>query len=722
MERRLTLLASRLCGVVAMCISINMYAQEVDSHAIIDEMTENMAADGLLNENASEDIAEMHAMLERKIDLNTCSEEDLQRLIFLKHSQIRSIMLRRNKVKAFCSVYELQTIENIDAQTVERLNTFVTCEPIEMESKQSRISSVGAVVRAYTTYPQAKGFKSIDGKEPAYEGKPVGMLARLSLQHGEKWSAGAVLESDPGEPIASHGVTLTDFTSAFVQYSNRGKMLRQVIVGHYTARFGQGLGLWTGFASDGATSQTSLNRNAYGVMSTLSAAESGYLRGVAAYIVPSLNWRVTVFGSYTDGDVSTATTVVNEDSITKIEALTIQNDGYHRTKSELDGRNNFGQTLYGAVLTRSWQRVTSEVGYNQWHASIPLGTSDDLYRLNYPTGQNIGVAHADYRMYLPKVQAYGEVAYQTTHAVGMMQGVDVDMQNGNQLTLAARYFSPKYFTIYQNPYSRAGHAGGERGLRASLLISPRAGWSLFADVDVYRNSWLLYQKYAPSGGYKARFYLNYNINRNNALRLSLRHDDYDYASSINSKILTVTRRTALRFRWEAHPFVWARFISTVDKVFYGQQESGQHTEGFSMAERVSLHFSQPKLSADFVLAHFDTDDYNTRIYASHPEVRYAMSMPAYYYRGVQCVGQISWEPMRRLTIWLRGDYVHYYDRETISQGNQQINKSHLFNGKVQVSYYLQHYRHRKQPMNKAVGDGARSSITEDEAEDEEQDE
>ncbi len=678
-----------------MCIHINIYAQNTDTHAIIDDITEDMAADGLLSESASEEIAELHAIADKKIDLNTCTEEDLWRITFLKYNQIRNILRRRAKVKEFCTVYELQTVEGMDARTVEQLSAFATCEPIDTESKQSRMTYINTLLRAYTTYPQARGFKSIDGKEPAYVGKPVGLLARLSLSHGEKWSAGAVLESDPGEPIASHGVTLTDFTSAYLQYQNNKSMLRRVIVGNYTARFGQGLGLWTGFASNGATNETSLNRNAYGAMGSFSAAESGYLRGVAAYLVPSVNWRINIFGSYTDGDVSTATAAADEDSITKTEALTIQNDGYHRTLAELAGRNNFGQTLYGAVVSRSWQRVTAEIGHNQWHANIPFGKSDDLYRLNYPTGSDIGTTHADYRMYFPNYQAYGEIAYQSTGGVGMMQGVDIDLHNGNQLTIAARLFTPKYFTIYQNPYSRAGHAGGERGLHASLLISPLAGWSLFADVDVYRNKWLLYQKYAPSGGYKARFFVNYNINRHNTLRLSLRHDDFDYASSVNSKQLAITRRTALRFRWDARPFAWARFVSSIDKVFYGQKENNQHTEGFSMAERVSLNFAQQHLTADFVLAHFDTDDYNTRIYASHPEVRYAMSMPAYYYRGVQCVGQLSWEPVRRLTIWLRGDYTHYYDRETISQGNQQIDKSHAFSGKVQVMYNFQYYRRSK---------------------------
>ena len=677
-----------------MSIALNIYSQDIDNQNIIDNIIENMAADGLLSEAAAEDIAELEAISENPIDLNSCTEEELGKLLFLRKPQIDNILARREEVTAFVTVYELQTVEGMTAPLVEMLSKFVTCQPLE-NALRNRTWRVLAVGRAYSTWPRVRGFKSIDGKEPAYIGEPWGMFVRLKASYGDNWSGGAVFESDPGEPIAKNGITLTDFTSGYLQYKNKKTKVRQVVVGHYSAKFGQGLGLWTGFATDGATNETSLCRRGAGFQSTLSAAESGYLRGAAVYFVPAANWHINVFTSNTDGDVSTITTVADEDSITTVEAQTIQTDGYHRTEKELEGRNNFAQTLYGAVVQHSWTRITAEFGHNQWHASMPLAESSDLYRLNYPTGKDISTTHADYRFYLPNYQIYGEAAYQSSGGVGLMQAVDVDLRGGNMLTVAARLFNPEYYTIYQNPYSRAGHASGERGLRAALLIAPLPRWTLFADVDVYRNTWLLYQKYAPSGGYKARFYLDYRLNRRNFLRFTLRHDDFDYASTANSKLLTISTRTAFRLRWDARPFNWARFISSIDKVVYRQEENDVKSEGFSMEERISLTFNELHLSADFVMAHFDTDDYNTRIYATHPEVRYAMSMPNYYGRGVELVGMLTWKPINPITIWIKGDYTRYSDRETISSGNQLIDKNHSFSGKMQVSYNLQMRPHRK---------------------------
>lgn len=640
-----------------------------------------MATDGTLDENVQEDAANLIALAESPINLNTASENELKQLFFLSERQIKNIINRRNLVGAFATIHELQTIRGLRKTDIQRLEPFIIIEPIEQEERNKSLTNT-FVARIQRAWPKAKGYYAKNDTTAApFVGSPYKILIRDEVTYAKQWRAGFVAEKDPGEPVFAHGITATDFTSAFAQYTNSETVIRKAVVGHYTIQYGQGLGLWTGFSRDASTVQTSICRMANSFNGTLSASESGYMRGVAVKLGKGIH-NLDLFASHTDGDVSTT-----EDSDSIKLAQTIQTDGYHRTLNEISGRHNIEQITYGGYLDLSFRRVRAGIGGNHWHSSLPLARSTDLYKRFYPTGKNLTTLHADYKWFATSMLVYGEVAWQSSNTIAATQGIDIALGGGNTFSLAYRHFGKKYYVVNQNPYSKAGKPGGENGIYAALALAPIKHLTLLANVNIFNNAWLTYQKPAPTKGYKSRITATYTINRNNTLTLRFRYDEYDDKAPESRNEIAKTRRNALRFQWTGSPTANLKLRSSAERVRYAQ-EGCASSVGFWIGQEVTYTIDNPKIGISAIVGHFDTDTYDSRIYPTISDVPYSMTLTSLAGNGIIAAGKISWRIVKGIDAWLWCNHTKYYDRDKISSGTSQIDATHKFEAKAQIRIKL----------------------------------
>ena len=676
-----TLIGLLLCQGLA-------FAQDVEATAIVAQILEEMSADGTLTEDFEDEAAELVALASDKIDLNTASYEQISKIFFLTEKQKETLISKRERFGPYRSDVELITLPYFSISDVERLLHFASVEKSIAEVAKPTTAQIGIVSRIERTYPTLRGFKAPnDTTHAPFWGDKYKKLLRINASLGEKLSGGLVAESDAGEPMFSHGISVTDFLSGYLLYRPRKKFVRKLIVGHYSAQFGQGLGLWTGFSADMSSFQASIMRSAMGLNGNMSASESGYLRGAA---VAMGNERITIdlFFSLTDGDASLV--ALADSSATEYYASNIQTSGYHRTTSELSKRNNFQQMLAGGYLKRTWKNLNVGVGFNQWRGSMPIGNQGELYKLFYPTSQNIGNVHADYRLVCKSLMAYGEVDYQSVGAWAAMQGIDVDLGNGNMLTLAGRTFGKRYYSLYQNPFSIATRQGGESGVYIGLQLYPFSRISVNANVNVFHHSWLLYQRYAPTNGYKGRITIARTFSQNNIISLRFRIDDRDDASATNNRQIERMRRTSLKLVYRFKTISNISFRTEAEKIHFKQAD--QRSDGFWIAEEVSAHALSNCISAHVQLAHFDAQSYDSRIFATQPDVLYSMSMPSYIGRGVLGIASVCISPMSAVDIWLWCRHVKYFDRDVISSGNTQIDASHKTDVKLQARIKLRYWR------------------------------
>ncbi len=102
--------------------------------------------------------------------------------------------------------------------------------------------------------------------------------------------------------------------------------------------------------------------------------------------------------------------------------------------------------------------------------------------------------------------------------------------------------------------------------------------------------------------------------------------------------------------------------------------------GWSITQ--SLSYIRNKLQLDGSVAYFDSKDWNTRISIYEKNILYAYSFPVYYGQGLKYYTVLKWNILPSFTIYLKLASVHYFDRNVISSGQEEIE------GKTKTDLYL----------------------------------
>lgn len=657
------------------------WAQNKEAEVMIGDMLEEMAVDEKLSDDGMEAASMTVSSWAQPLDINKATRADLNRLFFLTPTQIEGILKRREQVTQFVTPQEFLTIPGFSEKDVERLFLFAQIGDINPQASRNSYWKQDAVLRLHRIFPKQKGYKKRDTADAPYLGDPYRILFRVNGSVGREWNYGYVMEKDAGEPMFGKGTTLTDFVSGFVVYKPQKSVVRQVILGHFAAQYGQGLGMWAGFSSDGSATQNSIHRRARGLISTMSSSEFGYLRGGGISLGHG-NIHGDVYLSVMDGD---ATPLVDADGNTFFSS--IRSDGQHRTESEYRTRKNLTQHTLGTYLTYKKKNTHIAAGYHTWHGSMPWGRDGQAYRAFLPEGKWINTFHTDYFYASSRVALYGELVYQDMKTLAGMQGIDVSLGNGNSATVAFRKFGKKYYPINQNPHSVTARPGGETGFYAAITLVPVSKLTIQGKVDIYKNAWIQMTKPFLTDGYKSRITLSYLLPAKNTLTLKVKHDNREDGEAEDRTLITDKKRTSARLAWSSQQMEWLFLRTSIEQVH--TSENGANTsDGFWIAQEARFSFEKPNIDLAMMFAHFDTDDYDSRVYTYQPDVLYSMSTPSYSGKGVNALASFKYGITRGVNLYLWGNYTKYYHQQTIGSGNGEIDGSHRFEAKVQLQVKL----------------------------------
>lgn len=114
----------------------------------------------------------------------------------------------------------------------------------------------------------------------------------------------------------------------------------------------------------------------------------------------------------------------------------------------------------------------------------------------------------------------------------------------------------------------------------------------------------------------------------------------------------------------------------------------KHEGGYLLYQDLMYSSLQTNLKAQFRFAYFDTDSYNTRIYAYENNVLYGYSFPALYDRGFRSYLNLNWKPFTLITLYLKAGLTYYPDKSTISSSLTQVNDNKLFDLSFQIRIKL----------------------------------
>jgi hypothetical protein len=94
------------------------------------------------------------------------------------------------------------------------------------------------------------------------------------------------------------------------------------------------------------------------------------------------------------------------------------------------------------------------------------------------------------------------------------------------------------------------------------------------------------------------------------------------------------------------------------------------------------------VSFSFRYALFDTDGFNSRIYAYESDVLYSFSIPAYFYKGSRTYLTLEYNLTRKIDIWFRYAQFYYTNRTETGSGLTETQGPLRSDFRIQVRFKL----------------------------------
>jgi len=697
-------------GLLSWCVSYAQMDEELDKNT--KELIEN-----LVEENDTEfDYNFLFEKLEhyskRKIQLNKATADELKEFGLLSDIQIIALLRYREEFGELISIYELQAIDAFDKQTILGIMPFVKfggdIETFRVPVYVMPFKGTSEFIVRYSRILEERVGYVKEDSLGGYLGNPGKLYARFRHQYENRHSWGITAEKDAGEEFfTGSNKAGFDFYSAHLYYRNLGKFIKGIAIGDYEVSFGQGLTIGAGFGAGKSSYVTSIKLRNRTLKPYTSVAEANFRRGLAAHF--SIANIVDLVGfvsmknydfALLDADARLLEELPNDARII-VGALDI--DGLHRTTREIDRKNNIPifETGGGAKL----KFKQGHVGAHGVYTSI---TADSYRRTTSPYNQfstldtnSFGRVGMDYNYVYENFNFFGETGITSNNVLeggfATLNGLLIGLDRTVDLAILHRYYGRGYVNLVPSPaFAESTNPVNEAGLYLGLSFNPSYNWTIAGYMDSYRHPWLRFFADAPSTGVDYLFQVNYRIKRkldfyvrykSETKQVNLIEDDDDVELE-NEDVLDLlanNRRTQVRFHlgnklnktWELrNRLEYMRFKEDGEPV----------SNGFLVYQDVLFSPIGQPYSFKGRFAIFQTDNYDSRIYAYENDIIGSFSIPAYAYTGLRYYLTFRYKGIRNMTIELRAAQTYLSDRETISSGNEQINGPSRTEVKAQIKY------------------------------------
>jgi hypothetical protein len=652
---------------------------------------------------------------ENPINLNSDEVRQLLSLRLLNVFQYDELQKYRRYYGDFLFLDELAMVEGFDEQTIaiivpvvyigdDRGGDKITMRKLARYGKHQILGRYEQILEPQAGYADISDSALLAKPNSRFLGSPQRYQLKYTYNYRNKVRAGFVLEKDPGEMFFTDKVSDTikallgknyrrgfDFIG-FHLYAKDLGIVKAAVLGDYQVAFGQGLTMWSGMSFGKAGSGSTVMRQARGFSPKASASEYGFMRG-AAVTLGGGPFSGTVFYSnrLVDANVSVA------DSLDEAELVSsLQETGYHRTIGEIQDRHAIRQQVVGGHL--AFAIAHFEVGYTAHHTwlNVPLELRPTNYNQYYFQGQQLTNQGIDFKYVKGKFALFGEGAMSINpdstalqaptlqHFAGLI-GLTVKPAGYLSFTLLYRDYGKAYQNLFSNAFSEGGRSQGQRGIYLGAELAPAPYWNILAYADLFKFTWLTSQVNAPSWGHDYYLRLSHSFSKRVNAYLQIRSKTKMKNSTdafVFSHYPIFYTKNSVRFNinYQVRDF---HFSNKAEYAHY-KNEDGSNSHGFFICQDVSYKPENKPFSLTFRYAIFDTDDYDSRVYAYENDVLYSFSVPALSGKGMRVYLLGKWKPFKSLTLYARIGSIIYTDRNEISSGLTLIKGNHKTDLKVEA--------------------------------------
>ncbi|MBI1266362.1 MAG: helix-hairpin-helix domain-containing protein [Cryomorphaceae bacterium] len=697
--------AKRFLIIVLVFFSFSAAAQDEDEDVIRQQVIEQRieAIVENLDEGADLDFTTLFDVLstymERPINLNQADANELRQLYLLSDAQIMNLLAHINRFGELRELFELQAVKGWDQYTIYQVLPFVTVYPpieatkwtfkeVMKEGEHDLFLRYSRILEDQAGYAPISDAEYAENPNRRYLGSPDRIYARYRFRYKNNLSIGMTAEKDPGEEFfkgtQKRGF---DFYSGHVYYEEKG-WLRKFVVGDFQAQFGQGLTLWSGLGFGKSPFIASVKRNGLGIRPYTAVGENLFLRG-GAITLGKGKTELTVLYSNKLIDAN-VTQIDSTDTEIRVSISSFQQSGLHRTLNELADRKVIREQQMGGNLSYRSRKLTIGATYmaSQWGAELDRNLQ--IYnQFEFNSNRN-AVGGVNYNLIVRNMNFFGETAMSQNGGWATLNGVLMALDQRLTVAIVNRNFQRNYQNLYANVFAERSSPTNEKGTYIAIDFKPVRKWTITGYADYFTFPWLSYQADQPTSGYEYLAQLSHKPNKTSEYYVRWRFRSKDKNSPQTDQPIDYTNpwtQENFRIHFSYKPHLNLQLKTRAEWIRY--QHEGQAAEkGFMLYQDVLFKKIGSPFTFSMRYALFNTDSYNSRLYAYENDVLYFFSIPAYSGTGSRVYAMTKWHLRRGVDLWVRYARWLYTDRNSVNSGLEAIDGNARSEIRVQLRVRL----------------------------------
>jgi hypothetical protein len=612
--------------LIASLFSSTSFCQEAKLSEAITRTAEELAADDSDPEAAALYIEKLHELAENPVRLNSSGEDEISRLFFLTDFQVKALVDYVHSSGMILSVYEIVNIPGFDKETVTMMIPFV-----KIDNKRRTITDT---LKWRSTLITNLSYKPATDDSSSL-GSPMKFLSRYRFSAGN-FSGGFTVEKDPGEKLFTGNPPLPDFFSAGIAYSGTG-VIRRIIIGDFSARFGQGTNINTGI-------RTALSLTAPGYMSArneirqyTSTDENKFFRGVATELAVK-NLGISFFYSRKNSDATPGSS--SGTHYDYIDNFYIS--GLHNTTSLLIKKDAISDLTLGINLSYNFTNIRVGAVWTSDRLSLPVSPdTGDPQKVFSFKGDKSNLCSIYYNCLINKILLYGELTSNEQFRYAFVQGITLRASDRLAVNFLLRNYEPGYFSLHGNGPGTVSSSGNEREILGNFTFEAARHLFVSGGCDIQNFSWLKYRCSSPSTGIKkeiiVRFLPSEKLIFEGSYVYRLVITDNPATKRIPEQKQTISK--TIRGSVKYSPVGNLTFGTRLEyKKIY---DSG--SRGILLFQDVIYRFGKTPVTAWFRYCIFSTDDWDSRLYAYENDLLYNYSIPALSGEGSRSYIMLKWD-------------------------------------------------------------------------------
>lgn len=600
---------------------------------------------------------------QRKFKINLLSELEIQEIPYLDQLKAKALYQHIKEYGAIEDMQELQTIDGFDLALTRQVAAYIdltqdfkgnfkTMCSLETESRICMQNSI--------RLEKSKAYLLNPDDPNRYQGDRFKRQLRASFKKEKLFNMGLTYKKDAGETYNN------GYISGFA-YLHFRRALEEIILGDFTCQFGQGMHMGSGLSINKSTLVGQSIKISRGFNPYRSGSESGHFRGLGMKVnLKSI--RLYVLGSIIRMD-----TKKEKDSISSI----VNPSGYYRNIKEMANHNK-------ARFVQGMIRIEKSMGAWRSGISFSKGIKQSRMRESMPIiKQNSSKLSLDYLYHGHGLTMFGETMMEANGKFGSSIGGIISINQFADLQFSYRHYSNAL--NLDNNASLKETGNGEKGMYLAYNQRLSKYGTLNAYLDFYR-----LENYSNLPFKNKETRIEYLHEKHYGHKLSIRYSQKD--KSINdegwqtiggiSKGVRVGIRLHLEYPLGRNLRVYHRLEQSSYKT-----RNGKKSTGYLSYHEISLKISRSlKIYGRFT--RFETDDYDSRLYAYEHDISFTYTNKAYYGKGQSYYLMLNCKVNKILNIKLRFAAIKQTDRESLGSGLDSIDGNTAHDIRLEIEFKI----------------------------------